>query len=79
MRVLRSKMIGYLQRNDRTPGGLAGLEVAVCLLHVGQRVSLVDADFDGPAQDHAEQVVGHFHVDLVRGYVRKQGLARDIN
>src|SRR5207253_6631502 len=66
------------QREDRRARGLASFQVAVCLLHLLQRVALVDADLDLAAGDGLEQVIGHLLAGLARGDVREERLARHV-
>ena len=48
-------------QEDGRAGGLAGLQIAMRLRRLGQRVGLVDFDLDHTLEDHVEQLVGTRH------------------
>ena len=47
------------QCQQRASGGLARLKVAVRLLHIGQRVALVNPDSDLATGHHGLQLIRH--------------------
>jgi hypothetical protein len=65
-------------REDRAACGFARFQVAVGLLHLLQRITLIDTDLDFAAGDGFKQVICHLLRALAGGDVGEQGLAGHI-
>src|SRR5260370_27780019 len=76
-RLAMTAGVASYSKNSRSRG-LAGLEIAMCLRRVLQRVGLVDGDLDGAAADDLEEFLRHGDKILAVGGVGVERRPRQV-